>query len=369
MAIGPRSTVDLALPAGWDGAALERLAIQDGTTIQEVVRRVVTAVNGINAELQADPLIGGLTYMTTARTVRSRSGGATTGMDVHTEYGLPPEQKGVSTGHMAPRNKRDMVLGWTWDYLNDAISDDIDADLMFNIDRIRNEYQMAPLVRLFTKTQNTTEASGLDVGMADGSTTGVVFTPGASMNAPTGFANTHAHYVKRTTALTAANIEATVKDVWEHGHAGPYLGFFAEADRATVVAIAASGAFAYYPRASGLVAYGNANVAQVPAGYDAVMTTAYGDVYVKFYARIPTAYFAIVKSYGINNPRNPLRWWYNDRFGPGVVPLPSKQVRQFPIEGLFLYAEYGFTANDERTQASVTQIAGSGSTYDNPTIL
>lgn len=368
MAIGPRSTVDLALPAGWDGAALNRLALQDGTTIAQVVARVVTAVNGVNAVVRADPFVGGLTFLTTQRTVRSRSGVGTGGMDTHTEYGLPVEQRGVSTGHMAPRNKRDMGLAWTWDYLNDAISNDIDADVRLALDRIRNEYQKAPLTRLFSNAQNTVETSGLDVGMADGSQSGVVFTPGASQNAPAGFASTHAHYNKRTTALTAANIEATVKDVWEHGHPAPYLGLFSDADRATLSALAASGAFKYYPRASAIVNYGTTDVARVPEQYDFVLTTSYGDVFGIYHARIPTNYFAILKSYGVNSPRNPLRWWYNDRFGPGVVPLTGKQYRQFPIEGLMLYAEYGFTANDERTQVSVTQIAGSGSTYDVPTI-
>ena len=48
---------------------------------------------GVNAELAANPLVGALTYQTTERTVRYRDGGATTAMDVHTEYGLPVEEK------------------------------------------------------------------------------------------------------------------------------------------------------------------------------------------------------------------------------------------------------------------------------------
>jgi hypothetical protein len=368
MAIGPRSTVDLALPAGWDGAALERLRLQDGTTIAAVVQRIVTAVNGINAELRADPWIGGLSFLTTQRTVRYASGGSGSAMDVHTEYGLPPEQRGVSVGHMAPRNKRDMILGWTWDFLNDAIAEDIDADIRFNVDRVRNEFQKAPLTRLFSNAQNTVETSGLDVGMAEGSATGVIYQPPATPQAPTGFLSTHSHYNKRTTALTAVNIEATVRDVWEHGHPPPYIGLFADADRATLAGLAATGAFKYYPRASAIINYANTDVARVPEAYDAVLTTAYGDVFVTYSARVPTNYFAIIKSYGVNSPRNPLRWWFNDRFGAGVVPLAGKQVRQFPIEGLMLYAEYGFTGGPDRTAVSVTQIAASGATYDVPTI-
>jgi hypothetical protein len=357
---GPRALVDLAVPSGWDAAALERIRLQDGTTIAEVIGLVTSAVNLVNAELSSDPLIGGITYKSTERAVRYRDGGATTEMSVHTEYGLPTTERGATEGHMLPRVKRDLGLDWTWDYLNDAIMDDIMADIQNATDRIRNTFQKAALTRLFSNAHNTVETSGYDVGLADGNQSTVVWTPppfdGAS------FLSTHAHYNERA-AVSAANLALDAKHLAEHGHQGPYVLYVAEADRATYTALTE-----YIPRASEGVRYGaTQDIAVIGEDYIGVIPTDYGSLYVRPVNRIPTAYYALVKSYGFNHPRNPLRWWFNAKFGAGVVPLPGKTFRTFPIEGLMLYAEYGFGGNVERTSAACTEI-GSGGTYTVPTI-
>lgn len=360
MAIGPRSTVDLALPTGWDGAALERMKLQDGTSIAEVVALLASAVAGVNAEIAADPLIGGLTYQSTDRAVRYRSGGGTTEMDVHTEFGLPVEQKGGVSGHMLPRNKRDAGLSWTWDFLNDAIMDDVMADIQMATDRIRNTYQKAVLTRLFSNAQNVVETSGYDVGLADGSATNVVWTPppfdGAS------FLATHAHYNERT-AATVANITLDVKHLREHGHLGPYWLIISDTDRATYTALTGFVA----PSADGIRLGDDSAVALVGSDFIGALNTSYGAVWIRASARIPTGYYAVAKSYGQNNPKNALRWWYNPKFGPGVSILAGKQYRTFPIEGALMYTEFGFGGNNDRTAAACTEI-GSGGSYSVPTI-
>ena len=360
MARGPRALVDLGLPSGWDAAALERIALQDGTTIQEVVRMLQAAVVGVNNELEADPIIVALTYQTTERTVRYRDGGSSGEMDYHTEYGLPVEQRATTEGHMLPRTKRDAGLAWTWDYLNDAIMEDIEADIQLAADRIKNTFQKAVLTRLFSAAQNTVETSGLDVGLADGSASGVVWTPpnydGAS------FASTHTHYNERA-AVSMANLNADAAHLREHGHMPPYWLLFSNADRATWTALSGY----VKPTVEGIRAGSGVDIATVSDDFIGVIDTDYGAVFLRPSNRIPTGYYAVVKSYGSNHPRNPLRWWYNPRFGAGVTVLAGKSYRQFPIEGVMMYTEFGFGANSDRTVATMTEI-GAGGSYTAPTI-
>jgi hypothetical protein len=350
----------LAVPSGWDAAALERIRLQDGTSIAEVINLVNQTVRGVNAELAADPIIGALTYQTTERTVRYRDGGGTTEMDVHTEYGLPVEERGAAEGHMLPRKKRDAGFAWTWDYLNDAIMDDIMTDLQVGADRIRNTFHKAVLTRLFSAAHNTVETSGYDVGLADGNQSTVIWTPAPWDGAA--FASSHTHYNERA-AVSDANLNLDAKHLAEHGHPGPYWLFVSETDRATYTALANY----VPPNSQGIQLGATQDVALVPEMFMGAIKTDYGSLYIKPMNRIPTGYYAIVKSYGNNNPRNPLRWWFNSKFGAGVYPLTGKQFRQYPIEGLMLYAEYGFGGNTDRTGAAMTEI-GSGGTYTAPTI-
>lgn len=358
--IGHRNLIDLAVPSGWDAAALERMRLQDGTTIAAVIDLVNAAVRGVNAELASDPLIGLLTFQTSQRTVMYRDGGGTTEMSPHTEYGGPVEERGATDGHMLPRLKRDMGLAWTWDYLNDAIMDDIVADIQVATDRIRNTYQKAVLTRLFSAAHNTVETSGVDVGLADGNQSTVIWTPAPYAGAS--FANTHTHYNERA-AVSAANINADAKHLWEHGHTSPYIMLVSETDRATYTALAD-----FVPPDSANIRLSLTQaVAEVTEEYFGAYKSDYGSLLLRSVQRIPTAYYALVKTYGANNPRNPLRWWFNTKFGPGVYPLQGKQYRQFPIEGLQLYAEYGFGGGNERTGATMTEIS-SGGTYTAATI-
>jgi hypothetical protein len=348
------------VPSGWDAAAIERLRLQDGTSIAEVINMINGMVRGVNAELAANPLVGALTYQTTDRTVRYRDGGGTTGMDKHTEYGLPVEEKGATEGHMLPRVKRDAGLSWTWDYLNDAIMYDIETDLQVAADRIKNEFEKAVLTRLFSNAHNTVETSGYDVGLADGNQSTVIWTP--SPYAGASFLSSHTHYNERA-AVSLANITLDAKHLWEHGNMAPYWLLVSEADRATYTALAD-----FVPINSTGIALGSTqDVANVPEQFIGAIKSDYGSLWVMPVNRIPTGFYGVVKSYGQNNPRNALRWWFNSKFGPGVVPLQGKQYRQYPIEGLMLYAEYGFGGSDNRTVAACTEIAAGG-TYTAPTI-
>ena len=358
---GPRRLVDIALPSGWDGAALAKFELQDGTSIEAVAQDVILAVAALNSELASNSLMAQLTYQTTSRSVMYRDGGSGNEMQTHTEFSLPVEERGAVEGHMAPRNKRDAGLAWSWDYLNDAIMEHLDADIAVAVEQVRNSYEKAVLTRFFTATHNTVETSGYDVGLADGNASTVVWAP--PPYAGQSFLTTHTHLVEYATANLATTFNPAAKHLYEHGHMPPYIALVSETDRATYTALSD-----FTPRRVDSMQYGaTQDLAIVEEPYIGVITTDYGAVLVRPLYRIPTAYLCMFKSYGANSPKNPLRWWYNPMFGPGAVALPGKAYRRFPLEGMMLYAEYGFTGGQDRTNGIAIEI-GSGGTYSNPTI-
>jgi hypothetical protein len=358
---GSRRLVDLALPSGWDGAALERFRLQSGTTILDVVNTALAAVTGINAELMSNSVISNLCYRTSDRAVMYPDGSTANEMQTHTEYSLPREERGAVEGHMAPRLKRDAGLGWSWDYLNDAIMPHIEADLQRAVEQVRNTYEKAPLTRLFASTHNVVETSGYDVGLADGNASTVVWEP-LAYDGQT-FLSTHTHYNEYATLDKATTLLPTVNHLTEHGHKAPFVLLASFDDKATYTALDE-----FTGRAAAMIKYGiTQDLAMVEDDFLGVLDIDGDAVMIQLSHRIPTNYGCMYKPYGANSPRNPLRWWYNPRFGPGVVALKSKAFREFPVEGLMLYAEYGFTGGTDRTNGACFEI-GVGGTYTVPTI-
>ena len=358
---GPRRLVDLALPSGWDGAELERLSLQDGTTIAEVVSRLTTAIAGLNAELMSNTMIGGLSFRSPERAIRYADGGSGNEMQTHTEYGLPGEERGALEGHMAPLNPKDAGLGWTWDYLRKADLAQIDVDIAVALEQVRNTYEKAPLTRLFASTHNVVGTSGYDVGLADGNQSTVIWAPtpfdGQS------FATTHTHYNELATLNVATALRPTAEHLVEHGHKPPFILLAAFADKATYVALSE-----FTPRGADGIRYGlTQDLATLSDEFLGVVDVEGTAVYIKLSNRIPTTYGAMYKAYGQNSRKNPLRWCYAEDIGPGAVALATKQYRTFPVEGIMLFAEFGFTGGMDRTNGACFEIA-SGGTYTVPTI-
>lgn len=358
---GPKRLVDLTLPSGWDGAELERLTLQDGTTIAEVVSRLTTAIGGINAELVRNSLIGGLSYRSADRAIRYQDGGSGNEMQDSTEFGLPREERGEIEGHMAPLNEKDAGLGWSWKYLRKADSAQIDVDIAIMLEQVRNTFEKAPLTRLFASTHNLIATAGYDVGLADGNQSTVIWAP-TPFDGQT-FANTHTHYNEYATLDVATALRPSVEHLTEHGHKPPFIMLHSFADKATIVALTE-----FTGRAAAMIRYGlTQDIALISDEFLGVIDIDGDAVFVRLSHRIPTTYGCIYKSYGANSPRNPLRWCYAEDIGPGVTILADKAYRSFPVEGVMVFAEFGFTGGIDRTNGAVYEIA-SGGTYTVPTI-
>jgi len=153
--------------------------------------------------------------------------------------------------------------------------------------------------------------------------------------------------------------------LWEHGIDPPYVALVAEADIGDWTNV--TNVTGYIPRAQGMIQYGTTqDLALVDAQYHGVITSNHGPVILKSNARIPTNYWAVYKSYGAGDARNPLVCRYNPAFGVGAVLLAGDHIRQFPLENAILWAEMGFGIRD-RVGAYICENDASG-TYATPTI-
>ena len=104
---------------------------------------------------------------------------------------------------------------------------------------------------------------------------------------------------------TQAILTAGVKHIWEHGYDAPYDLLIAQADIASWVNT--TNVTGYVARKDPLISYGlTADAANVDTSYIGVVETVYGSVRVRASARIPTKYWAVYKSYGPMDGRNPL---------------------------------------------------------------
>jgi hypothetical protein len=108
------------------------------------------------------------------------------------------------------------------------------------------------------------------------------------------------------------------------------------------------------------------DLAQVADTYIGAVETDYGPVQMRMNARIPTAYWAVYKSYGNLDQRNPLRVRFNPRYGIGAILLAGDHIREYPLENAIGFTEFGVGVSD-RTTAVLTENSGDG-TYTTPTI-
>ena len=367
MALGVRDLKDLALPSGWDGAYLAKQALQDGTTYEQVVNSLASAVVAFNSSLISHPWLPMLTSPTERNTVRYRSG-ASDAWENHTEYKLPDAGRASMTGHMLPREKYDKGIGWTWDYLNDAILEDVTADIRVFLDTGLDLFEREALQRLFKAEAVTVGSSGSSPPVADASAT-LTFTPPDYMGQS--FASTHTHLLRYGTSAHGQAAGAMAAHLKEHGHIGPYEMIISDADKTTWASVSDATYRVYFRNAQRTeLSYGNdttlASPTVDPEMYFGLLDTPSGVVYLRSSYRVPTNYAAMYKPYGANDPRNPLRWWYNSRFGPGLTMISADKIG-FPVQRIIGYAEFGFGIGADRTNGVLVEFDSAGS-YATPTI-
>lgn len=355
MALGPRDTTSLAYVTGWDATEMEKFRLRDGATAGQVAALLDGAVGALNIELYNDPfltlLIGDYTDQLT---VEYRIG-SNTQMELHTEYSRPDPQRADVAGHMLPLRSWDYGLGWTWDYLRKARSSHLLADITAGVRAARMRYRTEVLSRLLRRGDDSGSAyglgtSGLSPGFATAAaTTGVDFIP--PNYGGTTFTVDHEHYNTITGgALTAAAIADMAADLKEHGHAAPFELIVNPTDALTV-----AGLTGFVPVAQQLVRYGNTTAL---AAFDAINYEGVSAIGAISEFRVWTVpgwpqYYAFGwKSYGSNNPLNPLRVRLDmDEARPTVraFPDPLNGTPTHPLQYAMLFTEFGVGLGPDRT--------------------
>lgn len=367
MATGIHDLKLITLPAAWDDSELRRLQLRDGATVMSVLADLNAALGAFNGTLRGGWMTS-LFSVTSEPTVEYLTGGGN-GFQPETEYSQPDTTRGQTTGHMLPLKGYDNALGWTRLFLEEARRAQLDASVDVVMQDARDLWEKAVLTRLFKMEEETGQGYGLGSGgysvpFADGGAGTVAYTPRPMPERGGTFAASHNHFL-RLDGITQANLETAVAHIWEHGHDAPYDLIASYADLADWTNT--TNVTGYKARGNDLINYGNsADLANVDAQYLGVIETDYGPVRVRVNGRIPTGYWAVVKSYGNEDARNPIKIRYDEARGLGLT-LIVDNVALHPLTGAIIRTKFGAGVGMDRTAAVLVENDSSG-TYATPTI-
>lgn len=359
---GPNDLKQYMLPSGWDAGEITKFQLRDGTTYEALIADIATGLAIVNRELMTMPIIGGLISETDEMAVEYGIG-VSNGMQVHTEYSLPNPQRGGTTGHMLPLTAYDNATGWTFDMLRAARRIQIDQDLRTLFKDVRDNWAKKCLQRLFKSTKEAVGSTGYTYPLADGGTADSSYIPPHMPDRESSaFAYTHDH-VEDLNGISQANLETAVKHIWEHGADGPFELLVSLADLSSWTDVTAL--TGYVPPANALVRYGVTQDLAAVQDSLGVINTDYGAVVLRATGRIPTGYWTVYKSYGINDPRNVMKVRVSPDYGANAILLAGDHIRKYPLENALLFHEFGFGIADRVGAIVVQSTAGS---YSDPTI-
>jgi hypothetical protein len=360
--LGPNDLKQFGLPSYWDAAELEKFRLADGTTYDGLLADISAALAMANAQLLADPIMASLCSVTTDMALEYRIG-VSNGFEVHTEYGRPDAKRGATVGHMLPLIAYDRAFGWTWDFLRKARRAQIDADIASGIDDLANVFEQKVLTRLFKSTYDSVGSSGRSMPWADGGTAESAYVPVAVPDRGGTFLYTHDH-IAPLENITQANLETAVENLWEHGYDGPFELLVSATDISSWTNT--TNVTGFVPRAHPLIRYGvTQDLSTLDESYIGAVETDYGVCALRASGRIPTAFWAVYKSFGAGDSRNPMKIRVGD-YGLGAVLLAGDHVREYPLENAILFTEFGVGVGEDRCAAVV--IKNHADTYADPTI-
>jgi hypothetical protein len=363
--LGPSDLKNLVLPTLWDQTYLQNVRLQGNRNFESVMADVRSGVAMLNQQdllgmqhysgllaVQDSPEVEYVTY-------------TTGGVQEFVEYKVADPYRGATTGHMLPRKVWNRTMGWTLLYLQRAREEKIDADLRSAFTDIRSHWQKRILERFFKSTATTIGTTASSVPFADGGTADSSYIPYESPRGST-FASTHNHFLRQAATLTNALVDAAVLHLWEHGHDAPYDAIIPQADISVWQGLSNYRA----PAWPGLLFNSNTTIRADIPGIDGDIIGYYESPYgiVRLWAtpRLPTNYYAIYKTYGALDQRNPLRVYVNPDIGLGWNVAPGLYINA-PQFMAVLMAEYDIGVGADRTNGVAVFLNGSGS-YVDPTI-
>ena len=350
MTIGYRDLSTLTLATGVDVTVLRKFALADGTSVEVVAGQLAAALGALNGEFGTGIFSQLISF--TDQLEENYRVGSSAGFELHTEYGRPDPQHAATDGHMLPLRKWDRALGWTWDYLESARMEQIQADIADAVKDARDLFRVQVLTRLFKRGDDSGAAyglgtSGLSPGFATAAaSTGVDFTPPAYGGVT--FTTAHEHYVSIAGgAFTAAVFTDAKAELLEHGHMPPYMALVSPLDEATI-----RGLTGFIPvQQEGINYASTTTLASFGPEYDesGYYIGTLNDIRIRVTNGIPQYYAFVWKPYGALSQRNPLRI----RVGRGQNRLavtaandPRNGSPAHPLQYMMLRTQFGVGVGD-----------------------
>lgn len=371
--LGQNDLKQFLIPTGIDAGELTKYALADGTTYDQLITDIAAGLSMANSEMFSDPRYGGLMSLTTELATEIRNGGGN-GFRERTENQSADPQRAATIGSMLPLRSYDRGMGWTWDFLRKARQSQIDADIAAVVYDAKDNFEKRLLERLFSNTYNTLATAGIDAPFVDGTTVSLNYTP--PPYGGTTFTNTHTHFARLTDDATGriAAMNNGARTLAEHGIPGPYTAIIPQADLAAWKALGSGANVWVNPSWDLNVQYLQTSSTNIPAAVASINAEIYvgvfisndGPVWVWASSRVPTDYFAMYKTYGPMDTRNPLAVRYSEDLGAGVLLMAGEGFRKFPLEKADAIHEFGVGVRD-RLAAYLVYFAGSGD-YTAPTI-
>ncbi len=353
-----------ALHALWDSAEMTKIRLQEGTTFEQMINDVQSALGLVNSSLLSMAHYSSLISIQDTLEVEYPIG-VPNGVEESTEYSTPTPKQGNTTGHNIPLRSYDRALGWTYLYMRKARMTKLDADVRSAMSDITNDWQQRILTRLFKMEGETVgTTSNSSVPLADGGTTDSKYVP---MNSPEGevFTSSHDHFLRHAT-ISNANLTIALEHLQEHGHESPFDIIASRADASSWSGIDSG---FKNPEWAGIVYKASATErAQETdiSNYFGYIETDYGIARIWLTPRVPTNYYSVYKSYGQGDARSPVRVRLDPGWGFGWAIVPGVWVNAPQLLGV-MYTEYGFGIGEDRTNGVCVEIDASGD-YATPTI-
>ncbi len=352
----------IRLPQDWDAGYLQQFALKDGTTIEQVVKDIGTAIVLFNRGLLQGYWAGYFQQPTSQAALQYGTGGeGGSELALVSEYGKPDPLRGDATGHMLPLKDYGGTLGWTYLALRRAMRGLIDLDIRRLIERSQNTWEKRLHERLFKSTYDTVGNTGKSVPFADGGTADSDYSPPTYEGRT--FANTHNHMLRYSNDATgrSAAIKAVATHLFEHGFKSPWEWVVPEVDQTNWTA---QTEFKKPTRALILTQGVEVRANVDEETYIGLLETDLGFFRVKTTPRLPTAYAGGFKVSGPGWTDNPLIARYEEGYPLGLTLVAKGGM--FPIEDAVAFFTFGIGVGN-RVAGVPVYFAASGS-YVDPTI-